>query len=114
MNECLLTLKMWEKIQTTYMADESLPAPSLPPATASVPTLPTPSRPVPSLCASCTLASSQLPAQARVFLCGVGRHVLPSPRKVLTCPPYLANSYPALVSQLKCTLLVPCTPPPTI
>lgn len=113
MNECLLTfLKCGRKTKTTYMAGESLAAPPLPPTSLSPCTSTPPSPPRPQALSLRTLASSQLAAQARVFLCGVGRHVLPSPRKVLICLPYLENSYPAFGSQLKWTLPVPCTRPP--
>lgn len=87
------------------------PHPCLPLQPQSPPTPPL--HPLFPVCASRTLVSSELPAQARVFLCGVGRHVLPSPRKVLTCPPYLQTpTQPLGLSSNGRTLLVPCTPSP--
>ena len=102
MNECLLTLKMWEKIQTTYMTDESLPAPPLPPSAASVPTEPTPSPPVPSLCFT-HIGLLPAPCTGQGFLVWGGKTCPSLSQEGSHLPSLPANSYPALGSQLKWT-----------
>lgn len=108
MNECLLTFKMWDTIQTIYTADYA-------PTSCASCLHHSLSPSAHSLCAARTLAHGPPPSsphrpglshfwlQDRSFPF-LGR---------FTCPPHLANSYPILKSQLKWHHPSLCPPPPS-
>lgn len=131
MNECLLTFKMWEKIQTTYMAGESLAAPPLPPTAASVPTHPTPSPPRPQAlyfthigllparctgqgflmwggktCSSLSQEGSHLPSLPGKLLPSLWVSAQMDPSSTLHPPPHLNWSPP--VSSLSALIFASC------
>lgn len=108
MNECLLTFKMWDKIQTIYTANYA--------PTSCASCLHHSLSPFAhSLCVSHTLAHRPPPSSPHSWgfsHLGLQDRSFPSLGR-FTSPPHLANSYPILRSQLKWPHPSLCPPPPS-